>query len=173
VRVGKEKTMKAKTTALAALAVVAAIAGTATRARADEEAARGRLAIVGSWTETPMSGPSFLTLNSYGADGVLISSAQGPTITAGPFASSFTPAQGQWIYRGGRTFSTTAVTLGSDLTDGHLLFVLRIRSTVTVDASGNAYHAVGRTEAFDGAGTLLFAFDSASEGHRINVEPLN
>jgi hypothetical protein len=166
--------MRAKLTALTALIMVAAIGGTAIQAREDEEWGRSRLGIVGSWTETqtPAGGRSFVTLNTYGGEGVLISSAQGGVITTGPFASSATPAQGQWIHRDGRTFSTTMVSFGSDLTDGHLLYVLRIRSTVTVDVSGDTYHAVGRTDIFDGAGNFLFAFDSTSEGHRINVEPL-
>jgi len=167
--------MKAKSTALAALVVVAAIAATAPQVRADDESGRGRVAIVGSWaeTQTVVGGPSFLTLNTYGVEGVLISSAQGGVVTTGPFASSATPAQGQWIYQGGRTFSTTTVSIGSDLADSHLLYVLRIRATVTVDVSGNTYHAVGRTEVLDAAGNILFAFDSTNEGRRINVEPLN
>jgi hypothetical protein len=152
---------------------VVSVAGTATQVRADGDAGRGKVAIAGSWLETPAGGPSFMTLNTYGADGTLISSAQGGVMTAGPFASSFTPAHGQWIYRGGHTFSTTAVTLGSDLADGHLLYVLRIRSTVTLDDSADTYHSQGRTEAFDGAGHFLFGFDSTTEGRRIDVEPLN
>jgi hypothetical protein len=159
----------------ALMALTTTIIGTADQDRTAEEPGRSRPTITGSWLETvtPNGGSPFNVLGTYGEDGVWISSAQGGVITGPPSPASYTPAQGQWTPRGGRTFSTTAVSLGSDLTDGHLLVLFKIRQTVTLDRSGNAYRSVFRYEIFDPAGNLLFVLEGTSEAHRISVEPLN
>ena len=158
------------------MALTTTVIGAADQDRGAEEPGRSGPAITGSWLETitPNGGSPFRALDTYGDDGVWISSAQGGVITGPfPFPASYTPAQGQWTHRGGRTFSTTAVSLGSDLTDGHVLVVLKIRQTVTVNRSGNAYHSVVRIEIFDPAGNFLFALEGTSEAYRISVEELN
>jgi hypothetical protein len=159
----------------ALMALTTTVIGAADQDRGAEEPWRSGPTITGSWLETitPNGGSPFSALDTYGEDGVWISSAQGGVITGPPSPASFTPAQGQWTPRGGRTFSTTAVSLGSDLTDGHLLVVFKIRQTVTLNRSGNAYRSVFRYEILDPAGNLLFVLEGTSEAHRIGVEPLN
>lgn len=157
------------------IALSTTMVGTASQDRGAEQSERRTPAITGSWLETfaPAGGSPFKAVETFGADGVWISSAQGAVITAPPFPASFTPAQGQWTHQGGRTFSTTAVSIGSDVTDGHLLFLLKVRQTVTLNRSGNAYRSVFRTEVFDPAGNLLFVVEGTSEARRISVEPLD
>jgi len=158
----------------ALMALTTTMAGTASQG-GGEESGRSRLAITGSWLETfaPAGGSPFNAVETYGADGGWISSAQGAVVTGPPLPASFTPAQGQWTHQGGRTFSTTAVSIGSDLTDGHLLFLLKVRQTVTLDRGGNAYRSVFRTDVFDPDGNLLFEVEGTSEARRINVERLD
>jgi hypothetical protein len=160
--------------ATAVITLMTTMAGTASQDRAADESERSTPAITGSWLETytPAVGAPFKAVNTYGEDGVWISSAQGAVVTGPPFPSSFTPAQGQWTHRGGRTFSTTAVSIGSDVTDGRLLFLLKVRQTVTLNRRGNAYRSVFKTEVFDPEGNLLFAVEGTSEARRISVEPL-
>lgn len=158
-----------------AMVLMTTMVGTASQDRAANESERATPAITGSWLETytPAGGSPFKAVNTYGEDGVWISSAQGAVVTGPPFPASFTPAQGQWTHRGGRTFSTTAVSIGSDVTDGHLLFLLKVRQTVTLNRRGTAYRSVFKTEAFDPDGNLLFAIEGTSEARRISVEPLD
>jgi hypothetical protein len=158
----------------ALIALTTTMAGTASQDRAAEQSERRTPSITGSWLETfaPAGGSPFKAVETFGADGVWISSAQGAVTTGPPFPASFTPAQGQWTHQGGRTFSTTAVSVGSDVTDGHLLFLLKVRP-VTLNRSGNAYRSVFRTEVFDPAGNLLFVVEGTSEARRISVEPLD
>ena len=155
------------------IALSTTMVGTASRGAEPSE--RRAPAITGSWLETfaPAGGAPFKAVETFGADGVWISSAQGAVITSPPSPASFTPAPGQWTYQGGRTFSTTAVSIGSDVTDGRLLLLLRVRQTVTLNRSGNAYSSVFRTEGFDPAGNLLFVVEGTSEARRIGVEPLD
>jgi len=159
----------------ALIALTTTMVGTASQDRAAEPSERRTLALTGSWLETftPAGGSPFKAVETYGADGGWISSAQGAVVTGPPLPASFTPAQGQWTYQGGRTFSTTAVSIGSDLTDGHLLFLLKVRQTVTLNRGGNAYRSVFRVEVFDPAGNLLFIVEGTSEARRIGVEPLD
>ena len=163
----------------AAMVLTTTIVGSASQERAAEESERSGPAITGSWLETftPAGGSQFtpfMALDTYGEDGVWIGSAQGAVVT-GPFPvpSSYTPAHGQWTHRGGRTFSTTSVSLGSDLFDGHLLVFFKVRQTVTLNRRGDAYRSIVRFEISDPAGNLLFALDGTSEARRISVEPLN
>ena len=160
----------------ALMALTTTITGTASQDRPGEVSGWSRPAITGSWLETisPAGGPSFKALATYGADGGLVGSIQGSVITGPfPFPASYTATHGQWTYQGRRTFSTTAMQLVSDLNDGHLLFVTKMRQTVTLNRSGDAYRAVFRVEFTDPAGNLLFVFEGTTEGHRIKVEPLN
>src|SRR5262245_49484033 len=157
----------------AAMVLTTSMVGTASQDRAGDG---GRLSIAGSWAETVTlaGGASFRALDTFGEGGDWIGSAQGSVVT-GPFPvpSAFTAGQGQWIHPGGRTFSTTALSLASDLTDGHLLFVFKIRQTVTLNGSGNGYRSVIKLEIFDPAGNPLAAIDGTTEARRIRVEPLN
>jgi len=161
-------------TALIALAGMTV--GEANQDRATGEFDGAPAALIGSWVETvtPTGGNPFRALETYGRDGTLVGSTQG-SVTTGPFPipASYTPLQGQWIHRSGRIYSTTAVILGSDVTDGHLVIVFKIRQTITVDRSGDAFHAVFRSELFDPDGNFLSAFEGTSRGRRIDVEPLN
>jgi hypothetical protein len=131
----------------ALIALTTSIAGTASQDRPGEVSGGSRQAIAGSWLETisPAAGPSFKALATYGEDGALVSSVQGSVITGPfPFPASYTASHGQWVHQGTRTFSTTAKQLVSDLNDGHLLFVTKLRQTVTLNRSGDAYRAVFR-----------------------------
>jgi hypothetical protein len=163
-------------TAMMMMVVTTVIVGAADHDRTGEESERSRAAITGSWlvTITLPGGQSFNTLQTYGEDGALIVSSQGSVITGPfPFPHFVTAVHGQWKHRHGRTFSTTGMQIGSDLIDGHLLFVHKFRQTVTVNRSGNAYQAVFKSEYFDPDGNLLFAFEGTSEASRIRVEALN
>ena len=155
----------------ALMALTTTMSGTAGQDRASEQLDRKTPTITESWLETfaLAGGSPFKAVETFGADGVWISSAQGAVTTAAPLPASFTPAHGQWTHQGGRTFSTTAVSIGSDVTDGHLLFLLKVRQTVTLNRSGNAYRSVFS----DPAGNLLFAVEGTSEAGRISVEPLD
>jgi hypothetical protein len=162
----------------ATMVLTTSIVGAAGQDRTAEESERSRAAITGTWLETINlpGGQSFNVLETYGADGALVASAQGSVITGPfPFPNSVTATHGQWKHRDGRTFDTTGLQIGSDLNDGHLLFVLKFRQTVTLNRSGNAYQAVGKAEYFDPDGNLLFGgpFEVTSEARRIRVEPLN
>jgi hypothetical protein len=159
----------------AMMVLTTSIVGAASQDRTAEESERSRPTITGSWLVTiTFTGGSFKTLETYGEDGALVLNSQGSVITGPyPFPHSVTAVHGRWKHRGGRTFSTTGLQIGSDLNDGHLLFVLKVRQTVTVNRSGNAYHAVFTAEFSDPAGNLLFAFEGTSEARRIRVEPLN
>jgi hypothetical protein len=147
----------------------------ASQERAGETREQGRPAIVGSWAETvtPRGGLPFSVLQTYGGDGMWISSAQGNVTTGPPFPAAFTAGHGQWIHREGRTFSATAISIGSSVTNGQLLVIFKIRQTVTLNRSGDAYRGVIRVEASDPGGNLLFAFDGTNEARRIDVEPLD
>jgi hypothetical protein len=160
----------------AMMVLTTSIVGAAGQDRTAEESERSRPTITGSWLETITlpGGQSFKTLGTYGEDGALVVNSQGSVITGPfPFPHSVTALHGQWKHRDGRTFSTTAVQIGSDLNDGHLLFVLKVRQTVTVNRSGNAYQAVFKAEYFDAGGNLFLAFEGTSAARRIRVEALN
>lgn len=145
----------------------------ASQERTGETREQGRPTIVGSWAETvtPSGGSPFSVLETYGGDGVWISSAQGNVTTGPPFPAAFTAGHGQWIHHEGRTFSATAISIGSNVINGQLLVVLKIRLTVTLNLRGDAYSGVIRVEASDPGGNLLFRFDGTTEARRINVEP--
>jgi hypothetical protein len=136
-------------------------------------AARRKAAVVGSWLDTVAvaGGPTFKSLSTYAADGSWVSSDQGSVITEPPFPHVFSAGHGVWVHLGGRAFSLTALQLISDL-KGDLLFTNKIRQTVTLDASGDAYSAVWRSEFRDPAGNLVFSFEGTTEGRRIKPEPL-
>jgi hypothetical protein len=159
----------------ALIALTTTMIGTASQDGAANKSERSTRSLTGSWLETftPAGGSPFKAVETYGADGGWISSAQGAVVTGPPLPASFTPAQGQWTHQGGRIFSTTAVSIGSDLIDGHLLFLLKVRQTVTLNKRGDAYSSVFKTEVFDPDGNLLFMVEGTSEAHRISVEPLD
>jgi hypothetical protein len=161
---------------VSAMVLMTTMVGTASQDRAAGEFERNWPAITGSWAETvtPTGGSPFRTLWTYGAGGDAVGSSQG-NVTTGPFPFpvAYTPAHGQWIHLGGRTFSTTAASLGSDLYDGHLLVVFKIQQTVTLNRAGNAYRAAFKYEITDPAGNVLFVLEGTTEARRISVEPLN
>jgi hypothetical protein len=134
--------------------------------------APGAVLIAGSWSETTSvpNGPTFAGLLTFTASGTVMGSYQG-SVNAGPPSSAFTASHGQWVYEGNRTYSTTALQVVSDFS-GQLVWITRLRQRLTVSRSGQTYRSVVRAEFYDGAGTLLFASDGATEGRRITVEPL-
>ena len=160
----------------AALMVLAATIGaTATQDAPFGEQGRDRPDLTGSWQETVtlVGGAPFSALLTFGEAGTLLASYQGSVITGPfPFPASYSPGHGQWTRRRAGTFSTTVVQMVSDLTDGHLLFINKVRQTVTIGRSGNTYRSVTRAEFYDPAGNLVFAFDGTTQGRRIGVEPL-
>lgn len=160
----------------AAMALTTTMVGTASQNRAAEESERSRPAITGSWmvTVTPAGGSPFSALETYGEGGALVANTQGGVIMGPfPFPASYTTLHGQWTYQGGRTFSATMVQIGSDLNDGHVLLAIKVRQTVTLSKSGNAYRAVFKAEFSDPAGSVFFVLEGTSEARRIVVEPLN
>jgi hypothetical protein len=159
----------------ALMALTTTMVGTASQERPADESER-RPAITGSWAETVTlaGGSGFKALWTYGEGGDVVASSQGNVVTGPfPFPAAYTPAHGQWTYQGGRTFSTTAVSLASDLYDGHLLIVFKIQQTVTLNRAGNAYRAAFKYEITDPAGNVLFVLEGTTEARRISVEPLN
>lgn len=159
-----------------AMVLMTTMVGAASQDGASGKLERSRPAITGGWAETvtPTGGSPFRTLWTYGEGGDAVGSSQG-NVTTGPFPfpTAYTPAHGQWTHLGGRTFSTTAVSLGSDPYDGHLLVVFKVQQTVTLNRSGNAYHAVFRYEISDPDGNVLFVLKGTSDARRISVEPLD
>jgi len=129
--------------------------------------------VVGSWldTVTVAGGPTFASLSTYTEDGGWVSHDQGSVITEPPFPHVFSAGHGVWVRRGRRTFSQTALQLISDL-KGDLLFVNRIRQTLTLNQSGDAYSAIWTAEFTDPAGNLIASFEGTTDGRRIKVEPL-
>ena len=132
----------------------------------------GQKAIVGSWldTVTVTGGQTFKSLSTYADDGGCVFNDQGSVVTEETFPHVFSAGHGVWVHRRGRTFSQTALQLISDL-NGGLLFRNKIRSTLTLDESRDAYHAVWEAEFTDPDGNVSAFFEGTIEGRRIKVEP--
>jgi hypothetical protein len=137
--------------------------------------AQGRkaTAIVGSWMDTVSvsGGPTFKSLSTYTEEGLVVFNDQGAVITDPAFPHVFSAGHGVWVHQGGRTFSQTSLQYVSDL-NGGLLFVNKIRQTLTLDESGDAYSVVWKAAFIDPDGNLVFSFEGTTEGKRINDEPL-
>lgn len=130
-------------------------------------------AIVGSWLDTVSvtGGPTFDSLSTYTRDGGWVFSDQGSVITDPSFPHVFSAGHGVWVHQGGRKFRQTARQLISDL-NGGLLARLKLRETLTLDASGDAYRTVWKAEFTDPAGNLIASFEGTRTGQRIKIEPL-
>lgn len=130
-------------------------------------------AIVGSWLDsvTVNDGPTFKSLSTYTEDGAWIFNDQGSVITDPTFPHVFSAGQGVWVHQGGRTFSQTALQFLSDLS-GDLLGINRVRQTLTLNESGDAYSLIWKSEFSDPDGNLVFSAEGTIEGRRIKAEPL-
>ena len=133
----------------------------------------GKAALAGSWIETTSipGGSPFAGLQTFGADGSLVSSFQGSVILAGPSAGTYSSGHGRWVHERGRTFSSTSLQLVSGF-DGILLFVNTIKQRITLNESRDAYASVVRAEFTDASGNLLFVLEGTTTARRIDVEPL-
>jgi hypothetical protein len=138
-----------------------------------EISAKKAKAIVGSWldTVTVAGGQTFKSLSTYAEDGGVVFNDQGTVITEPPFPHVFSAGHGVWVHLGGRTFSQTAFQLISDL-KGDLLFVNRLRQTLTLNESGDGYRVVWKAAFTDPSGNLITSFQGTTEGLRIKAEPL-
>jgi hypothetical protein len=137
------------------------------------DSAKRSAAVVGSWLETVVvtGGPTFKSLATYTGDGALVTYDQGSVVTDPSFPHTFSAGHGVWVHRDVRTFTATSLQLISDL-EGGLLFVNKIRQTVTVSKSRETYRAVWTAEFTDPAGNVVTSFEGTSEGRRIEDEPL-
>jgi len=134
---------------------------------------RNKRALVGSWldTVTVTGGPTFRSLATYADDGVLTGDDQGSVVTAPPFPNVGSTHHGVWVHQDGRTFSTTFLSMISDL-NGNLVYLNKVRETITMSKSGNAYHGVWKGELSNPAGTLVIPYEGTVASRRIQVEPL-
>ncbi len=132
-----------------------------------------KMAIVGSWLETVTvaGGPTFRSLLTYTDDGAMVGTDQGSVITDPSFPHVFSANHGVWVHQGGRTFSATFLQLISDL-NGNLLYLNKVRETVTLSKSRDAYRVVWTAKFTDPAGNPIVSFEGTSEGRRIKAEPL-
>ena len=130
-------------------------------------------AIVGSWldTVTVTGGPTFKSLSTFTEGGCWIFTDQGDVITESDFPHVYSAGQGVWVHQGGRTFSQTAVQLLSDL-KGDLLGINKVRQTLTLNESGDAYSVVWKADFIDPAGNLIGSVEGTIESRRIKDEPL-
>jgi hypothetical protein len=135
--------------------------------------ARQKKAIAGSWldTVTVAGGATFKSLSTFTEDGGVIFTDQGDVITEPPSPHVFSAGQGVWVHQGGRTFGQTTLQLVSDL-KGNLLGVFKLRATITLNESSDAYSAVWKAAFTNPAGNLIASFEGTIEGQRIKSEPL-
>ena len=132
----------------------------------------GHKAIVGSWldTVTVTGGQTFKSLSTYADDGGCVFNDQGSVITEETFPHVFSAGHGVWVHRRGRTLQPDGAPVDLRL-NGGLLFRNKIRSTLTLDESRDAYHAVWEAEFTDPDGNVSAFFEGTIEGRRIKVDP--
>ena len=140
---------------------------------APDVSTRNRTALVGSWLETVSvsGGPTFKSLVTYTEDGAVVGSDQGSVITEPSFPHVFSANHGVWVHQDGRSFTATFLQLISDL-NGNLLYLNKVRETVTLSKSRDAYRVVWKADFTDPAGNPVVSFEGTSEGRRIKAEPL-
>jgi hypothetical protein len=155
-------------TMCAALVLVTALAAPASsRLNAKEQGHGADKTVVGSWfvTVTPSVMPAFVGLITSSADGGLIET------NALTLASSLeSPGHGQWIRIKPGRYAMTFVNLEVN-PDGSFAGTGKVRSTVTLDPSGNELSGTFQVDIFDPNGVLLFSDSGTVSATRIEVEP--
>jgi hypothetical protein len=159
---------------LPALVLLALTSATTTALASDEPGAPPSppgAPIVGSWHETttiPGGPPPFAGLLTFERGGTLLASYQG-NVNA---TTAFTAAHGHWVHQGGRTYTTTARQLVSDL-NGNLLFLNTLRQRIVLGRSGDAYSATVTAEFSDPVtGVVFFVGKGTTEARRIDADPV-
>ncbi len=135
--------------------------------------ARQKKALAGSWllTVSVTGGQSFKSLSTFTEDGNVIFTDQGDVITEPPNIHVFSAGQGTWTHQGGCSFSQTTLQLVSDLR-GNLLGALKLRATLTLNPSRDAYSGVWKATFTNPAGNPIASFEGTIDAQRIKSEPL-
>ena len=122
--------------------------------------------VVGSWfvSVTPSVMPAFVGLITASADGGVIET------NALTLASSLeSPGHGQWMRTKHGRYALTFVNLEVN-PDGSFAGTGKVRSTVTLGASGNELSGTFQVDIFDPNGVLLFSDSGTVSATRIEVE---
>ena len=172
-RTGRRQVLRLAAQGTAALAGAAALAtGSGGDARADDEQ------LTGSWlvAATPAGAPAApaRVLVSFTGDGVALRTA--PVRQAAPAALGVAQmvigtTHGAWARAGDRAYALTFVGLAFDEA-GKFLATQRIRVTVELDRTRDAFSGPFRTDFIAADGHVLASSTGTVHGARIGVEPL-
>lgn len=134
-----------------------------------ETAARGRSAIVGSWTGVAGDGSRLIT--TFHSDGTFTSSAQ-TEVSTNPELGVLTPTHGVWRHLGGRRFGFVLMGHIYDINSGAYMAYVKVRGVLELDETGNGMTGTDKPEIFLPDGTLLFAVPPGPvQFNRIEFEP--
>ncbi|MDQ3491466.1 MAG: hypothetical protein M3449_10440 [Acidobacteriota bacterium] len=127
----------------------------------------------GSWigvvTAGPGGPPPFRVLVNFTADGGFTGSGDGDSFAGG------SPQYGVWERVGGansRRFAATFLQLFYDANSNATLLG-KVRQTVILDKSGNAWQGPGIVDLFAPDGSLIFSGTATATATRIQSEPLS
>ena len=124
--------------------------------------------ITGSWegvvTNAPGGPPPFRVLMTFTGVGGFVGSGDGDN-------SVGSPQYGVWERTGRRRFALTFRQLFSN-PDGSSNGSVKVRQTIIVSKSGDAWHGPFKVDIFAPDGTLVFSGDGTAQATRIQSEPL-
>ena len=129
-----------------------------------------KAAIVGSWLGTSSEGNKVII--SFTSDRLAIGSVQGGVSTIPEFGV-LTSAHGVWEHLGGQQFGYTAVSVNYDLNTGAYMGLLKARTVLTLNATGDQMSGTDKVEIFGPNGELVFAVSGNTTFMRIRYEPFN
>ena len=142
----------------------------AARSSASNPLAEGQ-ELVGSWILTdPANLTAVPALTTFTVDGTALSTN---TVLGTGSTPAGSPHHGSWVRIGDRQFSATVFFVRPLGPMGQFMGTSRIRQTITVNQTLDAYSAQQVQDVFDPSGILVSSTPRMRQGARLRIAPIN
>jgi hypothetical protein len=146
--------------------VVSILRAGSSLSRDDEEGQK----LVGSWIVTDPANPTAVpALATFTVDGAALST--NTTLGTGTTPAG-SPHHGAWVRIGDRRFAATTFFVRPLGPLGQFTGTAKIRQTITVNRTSDAWSALQIVDTFDASGNLVSSAPRMRQAKRIRVEPL-